>query len=90
MAAHSDISALLLARACTEQLIERYLPGIGSGRLICGLSVTEPDARTDLSDPSTSARREGDSYVLNERNKFMTNAGIADLFIVGGVCPRFG
>jgi acyl-CoA dehydrogenase len=80
--AHSDMSALHLVRAGTEQQIERYLPGIRSGRLICGLGVTEPDASSDLSNLSTSARREGDSYVLNGRKTFITNANIADLFFV--------
>lgn len=79
---HSDMSALHLARVGTPGQRARFLPGVLTGRTVCGLAVTEPRGGSDLTRIATTARRDGDAYVLNGGKMFITNANIADLFFV--------
>lgn len=66
----------------SEALKRRYLPGLAAGRLIAAFSLTEPNAGSDAASITTEARREGDHYVLNGLKHFITNAPIADIYIV--------
>lgn len=59
----------------------RWLPGIVSGELITAVAMTEPDAGSDLAGIRTSARRDGDVYVVNGAKTFITNGINADLVI---------
>lgn len=61
---------------------QRYLPDIASGRLTSCFALTEPDAGSDATALKSSAVRDGDSYVINARKCFITNAPIAGLFTV--------
>ncbi|GAA0542702.1 acyl-CoA dehydrogenase family protein [Actinomadura livida] len=79
---HTDYSALHVSRAGDEEQRRRFLPDILSGRKICALAVTEPDASSDLTRLAVRARRDGDAYVLDGRKTFITNANIAGLFFV--------
>lgn len=78
----SDMTALHLVRAGSEEQRRRYLPGVIAGRTICSLGVTEPRGGSDLTRMSTTARRDGNGYVLNGQKLYITNANIADLFFV--------
>nr|ACO31278.1 PtmO4 [Streptomyces platensis] len=66
----------------TEEQQHRWLPGIVSGRTICALALSEPDAGSDLAAMRTTARREGDHYVLSGQKTFITNGILADFVIV--------
>ena len=79
---HTDMSALHLVRAGTAEQRARLLPDILAGRRICALGVTEPRGGSDLTRIATTARREGEDWVLNGRKLYITNANIADLFFV--------
>ena len=57
-----------------------YLPRIASGELIISFALTEPDAGSDAGSLKTSARLEGDHYVLNGSKRFITNAPRAGAF----------
>lgn len=59
-----------------------YLPRLASGELIGSFALTEPDVGSDAGAVKTTARREGDSYVLNGTKRFITNAPHAGLFTV--------
>ncbi|MDR3098909.1 MAG: acyl-CoA dehydrogenase family protein [Paraburkholderia sp.] len=59
-----------------------WLPLLASGAVTGAFALTEPDAGSDATALSTSARREGDHYVLNGTKCFITNAPIAGLFTV--------
>jgi acyl-CoA dehydrogenase len=61
---------------------ERYLPRLASGDLIAAFCLTEPDSGSDAGAPTTSARREGDAYVLNGTKRYITNAPEAGVFLV--------
>ncbi|HEV2634141.1 MAG TPA: acyl-CoA dehydrogenase family protein [Actinocrinis sp.] len=65
-----------------EELKSRYLPRIASGELITAHAITEPDHGSDAMHITTTARRDGDGYVIDGGKTFITNAPIADLFLV--------
>jgi len=60
----------------------RYLPRLASGEITGSFALTEPEAGSDASALTTSARRDGDDYILDGRKCYITNAPIADLFTV--------
>ncbi|WP_347312815.1 acyl-CoA dehydrogenase family protein [Defluviimonas sp. SAOS-178_SWC] len=66
----------------TDAQKARYLPRLATGELTSCMAITEPDAGSDAIAMSTTAVRDGDSYVLNGTKVFITNAPIADLFTV--------
>jgi acyl-CoA dehydrogenase len=59
-----------------------YLPRLASGELISCFALTEPEAGSDAASLRTTARRDGDSFVLNGTKRFITNAPHAGLFTV--------
>ena len=61
---------------------DRYLPKLCSGEWIGAHGMTEPDSGSDAFSLSTTAKQEGDYYVLNGTKTFSTNAPVADVFIV--------
>ena len=74
-------SEALVADGTPEQK-DRYLPRLASGEWTGAFALTEPDAGSDAAALRTSARRDGDHYVLDGTKCFITNAPIADLFTV--------
>jgi alkylation response protein AidB-like acyl-CoA dehydrogenase len=80
--AHMWTSVVPLWHFGTEEQRRRWLPGLCTGALVGCHAITEPDAGSDPFAMTTSARRTDDSYVLNGRKTFITNAPIADLIIV--------
>jgi acyl-CoA dehydrogenase len=66
----------------TEVQKTAYLPRLATGEIISSFALTEPEAGSDASSIRTSARRDGDSYVLNGTKRFITNAPYAGLFTV--------
>jgi acyl-CoA dehydrogenase len=82
MALHSDICLPYLTAYGSEQQKRRYVPGAISGELILAIAMTEPGTGSDLAAVQTTARREGDGYVINGSKIFISNGQIADLVIV--------
>ncbi|ROO87593.1 long-chain-acyl-CoA dehydrogenase [Actinocorallia herbida] len=78
----NDLIAPYLAALCTEQQKEQWLPGLCSGERIGAIAMTEPGTGSDLKAITTTARREGDHYVLNGAKTFISNGTLADLVIV--------
>ncbi len=66
----------------TEELKKRYIPGLASGELIAANAMTEPDSGSDVYALRTTAVKEDDHYLLNGSKTFVTNAPVADVFIV--------
>ncbi|MFE7414234.1 acyl-CoA dehydrogenase family protein [Streptomyces laurentii] len=66
----------------SEELKTRFLPAIISGELITAHAITEPDNGSDALNISTTATRDGDDYVIDGGKMFITNAPIADLFLL--------
>jgi isovaleryl-CoA dehydrogenase len=72
-----------LCRNASSAQRERYLPGLCRGEIVGALGMTEPGAGSDaLGSMATSARRDGDHYVLNGTKIYITNGPIADIVIV--------
>jgi len=61
---------------------QRYLPGIAAGQRIAAFALTEPQSGSDVAATATTARREGDGYVLDGRKTWISNAGIASQYVV--------
>ncbi|MBF9033876.1 acyl-CoA dehydrogenase [Rhodobacterales bacterium HKCCE2091] len=74
-------SEALVADGTADQKA-RYLPELASGRATGCFALTEPDAGSEATAVATTARRDGDDYVLDGRKCYITNAPIADLFTV--------
>jgi alkylation response protein AidB-like acyl-CoA dehydrogenase len=72
----------LLMLGGTEALKERYLPLCASGEVFPCIALSEPNAGSDVSGISTSARRSGDGYVLNGRKTWCSGAPHGDVFVV--------
>ncbi len=66
----------------TEAQKRRYLPKLASGEIVGSFCLTEPDYGSDAASIQTSARRDGNLYVLNGTKRFVTNAPNAHLFTV--------
>jgi acyl-CoA dehydrogenase len=64
----------------TEAQKGYWLPRMASGEVIGSFALTEPDVGSDAGSVKTTARREGDSYVLNGTKRYITNAPVADVF----------
>jgi acyl-CoA dehydrogenase len=79
---NTGIGSEALVADGTEEQKQRYLPRLASGAITGCFALTEPDAGSDAVALKTSARRDGDHYVLNGTKCFITNAPIADLFTV--------
>ena len=78
---HNDICLPYFLSYGTAEQNERWLPGIVGGELITALAMTEPGIGSDLAGMSTTARRDGDHYVVNGAKTFITNGINADLVI---------
>ncbi len=78
----SGIVAHYIERYGSEAQKRRWLPGMARGELIGAIAMTEPGTGSDLQSVRTSARREGDTYVINGQKTFITNGQTCDLVIV--------
>ncbi len=68
--------------AGTQQQKSRFLPSIASGKAICAFALTEPQAGSDISSVRTRAVKRGSKYVLRGVKSFISNAGLADVYVV--------
>lgn len=66
----------------TAEQQRRYLPGIVAGQRIAAFALSEPQAGSDVAALATSARRDGDDYVLDGAKTWISNAGIASQYVV--------
>lgn len=71
----SVATGLTLQRFGSRAQKERWLPDVVAGRKICAIAGTEPNAGSDTAGFRTSARREGDRWIVNGEKAFITNAG---------------
>lgn len=79
---HTDMASPHLFHAGTPEQLDRYMPDLIAGRKIAAVAMTEPDAGSDLAAMRTTARRDGDHWVLNGTKTFITNGVHGDVFFV--------
>ncbi len=78
----SDFASEMILRFGNEDQKRRYLPRIAKGEAISGGAFTEPDHGSDITLMSTTAVREGGSFLINGAKTFISNGSIADFFVV--------
>jgi acyl-CoA dehydrogenase len=76
------LGTFAIAQAAPDHVREFWLSRTASGKAIAAFALTEPDAGSDVSAIKTTARRDGETYVINGRKRFISNAGIADFYTV--------
>ncbi len=77
-----ELGSLGLKLAGSDEQKERYLPKLASGEWLCAYALTESDSGSDSAAMRSTARRDGDEYVLNGSKRFITNAGVANVYTV--------
>jgi alkylation response protein AidB-like acyl-CoA dehydrogenase len=80
--AATALGAFPIILAGTEAQKQRWLPAIAKGETLTAFCLTEPEAGSDASAMKTTARPDGDHYVLNGLKHFITNAGVAKVYTV--------
>ncbi|MCW3014687.1 MAG: isovaleryl-CoA dehydrogenase [Solirubrobacterales bacterium] len=81
--AHENLCLNNILHNASPELCERYVPGMCDGTIVGALGLTEPGAGSDaLGSMRTTARRDGDDYVLNGTKLYITNGPIADVVLV--------
>jgi alkylation response protein AidB-like acyl-CoA dehydrogenase len=77
-----ELGSLGLKLAGERKQRERYLPRLASGEWLCAYALTEAGSGSDSAAMRTTARREGDEFVLDGGKRFITNAAVANLYTV--------
>ena len=80
--AHAVLCSYNLYRTGNDAQRRKYLPDLVGGKKIGAWGLTEPNAGSDAVGLQTHARREGDYYILNGSKMFITNAPVADTFVI--------
>lgn len=81
--AHENLCVNNITRNGSDDIRKRFLPKLCDGSAIGALGLTEPGAGSDaLGSMSTTARRDGDDYVLNGRKLYITNGPVADVLLI--------
>jgi acyl-CoA dehydrogenase len=79
---NNGIAGHVLLLGGTEDQKNEWLPKIATGETVASFALTEPDAGSSPADLRTSGIRDGDGWILNGTKRFITNAPLADLFLV--------
>ncbi|GAB3302215.1 acyl-CoA dehydrogenase family protein [Geodermatophilus aquaeductus] len=79
---NNGIAGQVIARFGSEEQKKAYLPRLAAGDLIGSFALTEAEAGSDPAGLRTSARRDGDGWVISGAKRYITNAPLADLFVV--------
>ena len=80
-----ELGALPIMIAGSAVQKQAYLPKLASGEWMTSYALTEPTSGSDAANMRTTAKRDGDSYVLNGTKVFITNVAVADICIVFAV-----
>jgi alkylation response protein AidB-like acyl-CoA dehydrogenase len=77
-----DLGSLPIRLAGSEELKARVLPRLASGEWLAAFALSEPEAGSDPGAMRTRARRDGDEWVIDGAKNWITNAGVADVYVV--------
>lgn len=82
LSAHTSLCASLINEFGTPAQKEKYLTPLAKGEKVGAFGLTEPGAGTDAAGQQTTAKLDGDNYILNGSKIFITNGGVAETFII--------
>ena len=85
IAAHTTLGTSPIVNFGSTEQKERYVPLLASGRVMGGFGLTEDTAGSDAGGTRTTAVRKGGHYVLNGSKRFITHAGVGEVFVVTAV-----
>ncbi len=77
----NSFGAQMLQRLAPEPLQKRYLPGLLNGELFCSAGISEPDVGSNVLEIKTTARRDGDHYIINGEKTWISNGSYSDFLI---------
>src|SRR5436305_614494 len=80
--AAQELGSLGIKLAGTAEQKQRFLPRFATGEWLAAYALTEPESGSDSAAMRTTARRDGDAYVLDGQKRFITNAGVAHAYTV--------
>jgi butyryl-CoA dehydrogenase len=80
--AASGLGILPIIISGSDEQKNKYLPLFAQGKLLCAFGLTEPDAGSDAGNINTTAKKDGDCYMINGTKQWITNGGDADLYII--------
>ena len=79
---NNGIAGHVLLEGGTAQQKSEWLPRLASGEVVASFALTEPEAGSDAAGLRTAASRDGDDWVINGAKRYITNAPVADVFMV--------
>jgi butyryl-CoA dehydrogenase len=85
VSAHTTLGTSPIVNFGTEAQKERYVPLLASGRVMGGFGLTEESAGSDAAGTRTRAVRKGNCYTINGSKRFITHAGVGEIFVVTAV-----
>ena len=85
LSAHTSLAGWPVYKFGTEEQKQKYLRPMAEGKKIGAYGLTEPGSGSDAGGMNTTAKLDGDHYVLNGSKIFITNGGIADIYVVFAV-----
>jgi acyl-CoA dehydrogenase len=85
---HCGLCGMSIALGGSDELKGRYLPRMAAGEILGAFALTEPNAGSDAAHIQTTARRDGDDYILNGSKLWVSNGPMADLYTVFAVTDR--
>lgn len=89
--AATALGTMPLLLAGSDEQKKKYLPDLASGKTLAAFALTEPEAGSDASNIKTTAKKDGDSYILNGVKHFITNGGVAKFnTIIASTNPEKG
>jgi butyryl-CoA dehydrogenase len=85
ISAHTTLGTSPIVNFGTKEQIERYVPLLAQGKVLGGFGLTEESAGSDAGGTRTTAVRKNGHYVLNGSKRFITHAGVGEIFVVTAV-----
>ncbi len=85
ISAHTTLGTSPIVHFGTKAQQEKFVPMLASGSVLGGFGLTEPNAGSDAGGTQTTAVRKGAHYVLNGTKRFITHAGVGEIFVVTAV-----
>ncbi|MFX0137576.1 MAG: acyl-CoA dehydrogenase family protein [Candidatus Hodarchaeota archaeon] len=82
------LDGITIFRYGSEEQKAKYLPAIARAEKICAICITEKEAGTDVAGIKTTARKDGEEYIINGSKRFITNAGLADYYLVWAITDK--